>query len=281
MKTFADNLSFPECPRWHADALWVSDMWSHRVLRFDSEGGIDAVVELDGDDPGGLGWLPDGRMLVVGMESRKIWRVERDDVVVHADLTSFADFPLNDMVVDSQGVAYVTQFGYDIWGGTPAETVILRVDPHGTATVAAEGMAVPNGIAVNADESSLVVAEPGAGRLSTFSLTPSGLQDRVLHPVSPADGMPYVGPDGLCLDSGGGVWVADPMARRVIHLREGRTEREIAFPDCHPTACVLGGHDRRTLFVTAAEEVSKAHRTLGETGRIIAIAVETPGAGRP
>lgn len=216
MTPFADGLVFPESPRWHDGALWAVDMWGHTVLRFGADGAAEVVHRFDDDeDPGGIGWLPDGSLLVVGMEGRVVYRI-------------------------SDGVA-----------------------------------------TVHADGRTLYVAEPGAARLSAFRLGPDGPADRTEIPLEPAEGAPYVAPDGICLDADGGIWVADPMAHRVFRVADGRTTDVVETPGVHPTACVLGGPDRRTLYVTAAEEVSKAHRALGDTGRILAVDVAVGGVGTP
>lgn len=280
-RALATDLHLPECPRWHAGSLWLSDMWAHLVLRFDADGARNVVHRFpDDEDPGGLGWLPDGRMLVVGMEGRVVYRIDDGQPVVHADLRDLAPFQLNDMVVASDGTAYVTQFGWDMWGGGDyADTVLIRVAPDGTADVAADAMAVPNGVAVRGDQ--LVVAEPGAGRISRFSITDDGLIDRLTIPLDKAPGAAYVTPDGLCLDAAAGIWVADPLGHRVLHLTDDAVDREIAIAEGHPLACVLGGPDRTTLFVCVGGEVSKPKRPSQPSGRLVAFEVEVPGEGAP
>lgn len=282
MTLFADGLVFPECPRWHDDALWCVDMWAHTVLRFAPDGTAEVVHRFDDEDPGGIGWLPDGSLLVVGMEGRVVYRVADGTATVHADLREHSPAALNDMVVDADGTAYVTQFGYDLFGGGEfAMADLVRVGPDGAVDVVAGDMAVPNGAAIDEDGDRLFVAEPGAGRVAVFRLGPDGPTDRTENPLEPVPDAPYVAPDGICLDSAGGIWVADPMLHRVFRVEDGRTTDQIDTPGVHPTACVLGGPDRRTLYVTAAEEVSKAHRALGDTGRVLAFEVEVGGAGTP
>jgi sugar lactone lactonase YvrE len=278
---FAGDLHLPECPRWHDGSLWLSDMWAHLVLRFDLDGTrhVERTFPED-DDPGGLGWLPDGRLLVAGMESRVVWRFDGDERAVHADLRDLSPFQLNDMVVDEDGTAWVTQFGWDMWGGgSYADTVLVRVDADGDATVVADGMAVPNGIAVRGDQ--LVVAEPGAGRISRFTIDGATLTDRRTIDLPLADGAPHVTPDGLCLDAGGGTWIADPLGHRVVHLHGDAVDRVIPVPDASPLACVLGGPDRRTLFVCVGGQHHKPTRTPEPTGRVLTFAADVPGEGRP
>ncbi|MCU1487755.1 MAG: gluconolactonase [Actinomycetia bacterium] len=278
---FAGELHLPECPRWHDGALWLSDMWAHQVLRFDADGTrhVERTFPED-DDPGGLGWLPDGRLLVAGMESRIVWRFDGEHRDVHADLRDLSPFQLNDMVVDEDGTAWVTQFGWDMWGGgSYADTVLVRVSADGDATVVAEGMAVPNGIAVR--DTDLVVAEPGAGRISSFTIDGAGLRDRRTIALPVADGAAHVTPDGLCLDAEGGIWTADPLGHRVLHLGDGEVDTIIPVPDGSPLACVLGGPDRRTLFVCVGGQHHKPTRTPEPTGRVLTFEADVPGEGRP
>jgi sugar lactone lactonase YvrE len=216
------------------------------------------------------------------MEGRVVHRLEPDGPVVHADLRDLAAFQLNDMVVATDGTAYVSQFGYDMWGGGAyTDTVLIRVDPDGTAVAVADDLASPNGMAITPDGMTLVVAEPGAARLSHFRITLDGLADRVVVPLEKAPGAAYVTPDGICVDVEGAVWAADPMGGRVIRVLDGRIERELPIAGTHPLACVLGGDDRRTLFVCTGEQVSKPTRTPEATGRVVTFEVDAPGAGIP
>ena len=285
MRTVLDGLHLPECPRWHDDTLWLCDMWGHEVLRLTDAGEREVVHRFpDDDDPGGTGWLPDGTMLVVGMEQRVVHRLVDGRTELHADLRELAPFQLNDMVVAADGTAYVTQFGFDLWGGGEyRDSEVIRVRPDGSADVAATDMGVPNGIALSEDGRTLVVAEPGAARISTFAVgTDGGLADRRVTELEKAPGATYVAPDGLCLDEEGGVWFADPMGARVVHLdADGRPDRELPFPDEHPLACVLGGSDRKTLFVCVGGVVSKPQRPPEPGGRLVAVEVDVAGAGRP
>ena len=261
-RPFADGLHLPECPRWHDGALWLVDMWAHEVLRYELDGTRHVVHRFrDEEDPGGIGWLPDGTLL---------------------DLRDLAAFQLNDMVVAADGTAYVSQFGYDMWGGgASTTTVLIGVTPEGSASAVAEDLASPNGMAISPDGSVLMVAEPGAARISRFRITPDGLTDRALLPLEKAPGAAYVTPDGICLDSSGAVWAADPMGGRVIRVLHHGIEQELPIPGTHPLACVLGGRDRRTLFVCTGKQVSKPTRTPDATGTVVTFEVDVPGAGTP
>jgi sugar lactone lactonase YvrE len=280
---FATDLHFPECPRWHDGALWLSDMWGHTVYRFDPDGTRHVVHRFpDDEDPGGLGWLPDGRMLVAGMLGRVVYRLQDGAAVVHADLRAWAPHEVNDMIVGPDGSAYVTQFGHEMWG-THADmgpTVMIRVTGDGGVSVGADDLMIPNGVAVADDGKTLVVAESAAARLSRFSVRDGLLSDRRQVPLTPAADMPFVAPDGICLDAEGGVWAADPLARRVIHLSDDTIDQEIPVDD-FPLACVLGGEDRRTLFLCVNQVWSKPDRRPEPTGSVVTVRVDVPGAGWP
>src|SRR5215510_7279316 len=152
-----DGLAFPECPRWHGGQLWFSDMHGGRVARFESDGRVETVVEVAGG-PGGLGWLPDGRLLVVSMDERKVLRLEADGLVMHADLRPYAGGKANDMVVDPFGRAYVGNFGFEE-GEEERPTNVLLVEPNGNVHVVAEGLRFPNGMGITPDGGTLIVAE--------------------------------------------------------------------------------------------------------------------------
>jgi len=280
-----DGLHMPECLRWRDGALWLTDIWGHRVLQVDADGGARVVQEFPSDeDPAGLGWLPDGRLLVVGMLGRVVYAVGAGAVTVHADLRHLSPHPLNDMIVADDGTAYVSGFGWDVWGGgTYADSALIRVRPDGLADAVAGEMMAPNGMALTADGRVLIVAEPGGGRLSRFTVTgDGGLADRQLVPLPKAPGAEYVTPDGICLDAVGAVWAADPMGRRVIRvLPDGTLDRAIAITRGYPLACVLGGTDRMTLFIAIGAATTKKDRPAEPGGCLVALGVDVPGAGRP
>jgi sugar lactone lactonase YvrE len=279
-------LHMPECPRWNKGALWFVDIWGHQVLRLDGDGIAHVVHQFpDDEEPAGLGWLPDGRLLVVGTLGRVVYVLDGDDVGVHADLREFTPFPLNDMIATSDGTAYVSGFGWDVWGDDAAyaDSNLIRVRPDGRADVVVEAMMAPNGMAITDDGSTLFVAEPAGGRLSRFSVTASGeLRDRHLVPLEKAAGAEYVTPDGICVDADGAVWAADPLGRRVIRvLPDGTIERVVPVDVGYPLACVLGGSDRRTLFIAVGAATSKRDRPAQSQGRLLATTTDVPGAGRP
>lgn len=274
-----DALAFGEGPRWHDGKLFLSDMHSHRVLSIDATDGSTAVVAEHDSPLSGIGWLPDGRMLVVAMDGA-VLRLEPSGLVVHADVTALAPHGINDMIVHPEGWAWVGQFGYDRHAGaTPAPSALIRVDPDGTASVAAADMMVANGMAITPDGQTLIVAESAGRKLTTFAIGPSGdLSDRALFAELPH------APDGMCLDAEGAVWAACVTASRYARvLPGGEIVDTIEFePPRRTVACVLGGADRRTLYMLTADTLGEAElsREL-MSARVEQVQVDVPGAGLP
>lgn len=267
----AEGLSFPEGPRWHQNRLWFSDMNAGWVMTLDLSGKLEAVVHVPGS-PSGLGWLPDGRMLVVSMIDRRLLRLDPQGLTEAANLFDLASYHLNDMVVDNNGCAYIGNFGFDLSdleSFTHAE--IIMVEPDGNARVVAAEMAFPNGSVITPDGATLIVGESFGRRLTAFTLEEDGsLSNRRLW----ADMAPAT-PDGICLDEEGGIWVASPETAEVVRVVEGGEITDRVAVSTRPYACMLGGDDRRTLFVCT----SGAAPFRG--GRIEQIAVDVSGAGLP
>jgi sugar lactone lactonase YvrE len=292
VRTVVDGLWFTEGPRWHDGALWCSDIFGHRVLRLQADGSgamvTETVVEVPDDEPSGLGWLPDGRLLVVGMQRRLVYRLEADgSLAVHADLSSVARGVLNDMIVSADGRAYVGDMGLDPndrdAGVHPGQ--LLCIEPDGSFSTVADDLGAPNGPALTDDGATLILAESSAFQLSSFTVEADGtLSGRaVFAAVPPAPGGPgYATPDGICLDSTGAVWVADPSGARVVRLLQGgAVTHSVDFHGEVPVACVLGGPDRRTLYICVAADFRREALLRQPLGRIDAVAVEVAGAGRP
>jgi sugar lactone lactonase YvrE len=273
-----DGLCFPEGPRWHDGRLFFSDQHDHRVVAMDPSGNTETVVEV-ANQPSGIGWLPEGQMLVVSMLDRRILRLDDGALVEHADLSALAPAACNDMVVDARGRAYVGHFGFDMYGGeSPKDASLLLAELDGSVRVAAEPLQFPNGTVITPDGRTLIVGESMNGRLTAFTITDDGsLVDRRQFAQ-----LPGAVPDGICLDADGAIWSACPFTGRCLRVREGgevldevKTTYDSAF------ACMLGGDDRRTLYVcTAPGHVpEEARRARG--GRIEVVEVDVPGAGLP
>jgi sugar lactone lactonase YvrE len=277
LKLLLDGFTFLEGPRWRDGKLWVSDMYDQRVLTVDSAGRAETVCEVP-NNPSGLGWLPDGRLLVVSMNDRKLLRLEPEGLVEHADLSSLATYHCNDMVVDEQGRAYVGNFGSDLSvGGMPQPAVLMLVTPEGESRVVAQNMLFPNGSVITPDGNTLIVGESFGARLTAFDIQPDGglSNQRVWAQLSAAI------PDGCCLDAEGAIWVASPPTCEVLRVREGGEVTHRISTEQQAIACMLGGENRRTLFVLTAPSVEEEECQKLRAARIETLEVETPGAGLP
>ncbi len=271
------GLTFPEGPRWREGRLWFSDFYSHRVLAVDLHGRSETVAEVP-QQPSGLGWTPVGDLLMVSMLDRRLLRLRGGTLTQVADLSALATGPCNDMVVDSAGRAYVGNFGFDHHHGEAERTACLvRVDPDGSITRAAEDLRFPNGTVISPDGRTMIVAETRGHRLTAFTVAADGtLSGRRLF----AD-LGSVWPDGICLDREGAVWVTDARGPLVLRVADGGTVlQSISMGDRRAFACMLGGEDRRTLFLctcTASGPAVAVHKQ----GAIEFTRVEIPGAGLP
>ncbi|MSO79512.1 MAG: gluconolactonase [Acidimicrobiia bacterium] len=246
LTTLLDGRAFLEGPRWHDGALFVSDMHGHEVLRVEDAGTSSVVAALDGA-PSGLGWLPDGRMLIVSMAAKRVLRLDGAAIVEHADCTDFAPHEINDMVVDRHGHAFVSQFGYDHHAGEKLRRApVLRVDPDGSVRQATDALRMANGMVITADGHTLVVAESAGRRLLGFDLADDGAlsNQRVWADLPEGD---Y--PDGICIDAEDAVWISGPASDRFVRVREGGEVLDVVdVTGRHAIACAIGGADGHTLF---------------------------------
>ena len=284
MKTYSprllleEGIVFPEGPRWHEGRLWFSDMHAHRIRAVDTKGKAELMAELD-DRPSGLGWLPDGGLLVVRFRERDLVLQTKQGAKPYADLAPLASGFINDMVVDGKGRAYVGNFGYDRHKGEPPRTTCLvRVDPDGRVTRAAEDLFFPNGSVITADGRALIIGETQAHRLTAFDLAPDGtLSNRRVW----ASLDERVFPDGMCLDAEGAIWVSDARGPALLRVREGGTvDRTVSTGTRYAFACMLGGADRRTLFACTSTGSGPAMADKRD-GAIETVRVDVPGAGLP
>ena len=277
-KILVDGLAFPEGPRWHDGKFWFSDMHGKRVLRTGLDGRTETVVEVP-NNPSGLGWLPDGRLLVVSMNDRKLMRLDGAKLTAVADLSKVATFHCNDMVVDKVGRAYVGNFGYDLIAGeTPKPTSMARVDPDGSVHVAATDLMFPNGTVITPDDRTLIVGESFGNKLTAFDKAPDGsLSKRRVWANLEGGALP----DGIALDAEGAIWVASPTTGDCLRVHEGgRISRKIRGAGL-AYACALGGPERKTLFICTAETHNPAECLAKRTGRIETVEVDVAGAGWP
>ena len=278
LKTLTDGLTFPEGPRWHGGKLWFSDFYSHRVIAVDLDGRAETMLRVP-QQPSGLGWLPDGSLLVVSMLDRKLMRWHAGELTEYADLSGVTGGPCNDMVVDGQGRAYVGNFGYDRFAGEPERTTCLvRVDPDRSIHVATEELLFPNGTVITPDGKRLIIGETIGQCLTIFDIEADGsLANRGVFAA-----IPEMFPDGICLDAEGAVWFSNPRKGYVARIFEGgRIDRTIPVgTGRNAYACMLGGPDGRTLFI-CTNTGSGADMAKKTDGRIETIQVDVPGVGWP
>jgi sugar lactone lactonase YvrE len=295
LQVLLEGGDFFEGPRYESGRWWVSDFYRHRVLAVDRDGGAEVIMEVEGQ-PSGLGWLPDGSMLVVSMKDHRLLRRHSNgDVALHADLSAHCGGHLNDLVVDTSGRAYVGDFGFDLMGaGQPALTSLKRVDLDGTVTVVAEQLAFPNGMIITPDGLGLYVGETAASRYTAFAIREGGglEQRRVLFQLDPEPptgsfqemiGALGFAPDGCCLDAEGHIWSADAMGQRCVRLApDGAIVEEVRPPDgLGIFACMLGGAEGRTLLLCSAPDFGE-HSRAGQGGAVLfTTVVEVPHAGLP
>jgi sugar lactone lactonase YvrE len=273
-----DGLWFPEGPRWHDGALYFSDMHGRAAWRLAPDGRAGKIGEFD-DEVSGLGWLPDGTMLVVSMSQRHLLRLKDGRAEVAVDLSAHVPNRINDMVIDAAGRAYVGNFGFNLFAGEePRPTGLACVDPGGQVRMVAGELNFPNGMVITPDGKTLIVGETLGERMTAFTIQPDGaLTNRRVFAS-----MAGLIPDGCCLDAEGAVWVAWPGSNKVVRLRDGGEIADtIELPGRHAYACMLGGADRRDLYICTAlghmPEVVKA--VAG--GKIEVVRVDVPGAGWP
>ena len=271
-----DGGAFFEGPRWRSGRLWFSDMHGREVMTVDEAGECETVTVVP-NRPSGLGWLPGGELLVVSMTDRRLLRQENGTLVEHADLSGFAGHECNDMVVDAEGRAYVGHFGFDHFshaGFRPAS--LIAVEPDGEARVVAEDLMFPNGAVIANSGSTLIVAESYGRRLTAFDIRRDGSLDR--RRIWAEIGM---APDGICMDAEGCIWVASPTERAAVRIREGGAIADRLDLGRKAIACMLGGSDRRTLFVLTSETTQPSRALELRSARIETVRVDVPGDGLP
>ena len=276
MKHLIGGIDFGEGPRWHNGRLWYSDFHQKTVYSVNLNGERNVEFTLD-DQPSGLGWMPDGSMLVVSMINRQVLRVSSDGVSVHADLSELATWHCNDMVVSSSGHAYVGNFGFDLDGRAEfCKTVMVHVTPEGDVSVGADGLSFPNGSIITPDEKTLIVGETFGGCYTSFSIHEDGsLSDPSLWAE-----VPGMFPDGCTMDAEETIWFADASTPRVVRVAKGgKILDEVETPQV-PFACMLGGEDRKTLFILTADS-SGPNQAGSGSGNIWTHNVDVAKAGLP
>jgi len=284
-KILLEDLTFPEGPRWHEGRLWFSDFYAHEVIAVDMAGQRETIVKVPGQ-PSGLGWTPEGRLLVVSMTDRRLLRLDPDGLVEVADLSALANYHCNDMVVDGSGRSYIGSFQmldelqHPGPGNMPGFSHIILVQPDGSARIVADRMTFPNGPVISPDGRTYIVAETFANRLTAFDIEEDGsLSNRRVW----ADiGAPT---DGITMDEEGCLWVAVPYyiyggPGGFVRVREGGEIVDRIDMDGYASyACTLGGPQMKTLFLCQSTLIGR-ERFQGD-GRIMVVEVDVPGTGTP
>jgi len=293
-RTIVDGMTLTENARWHEERLWFCDHYRNRIYSV-NEDGSDLRIEVEHDhEPSGLGWLPDGRLLFVSMQDRRIMRREQDGKLIeHADLSDLTPYWLNDMVVDAQGRAWVGGHGFALMEHDTLKPVpIFRVDVDGTATAVSKPLFFPNGSTI-IDGRTLVVAESFAQRLAAFDIMEDGSLSEVrdwsavgqlVESRKPAEAMAQmqIGPDGISdVDEEGAVWAADFINPRAVRLMPGSGIVEQIGAEMNCYAVCLGGADGRTLFMCLTPpDFDPTTRANDPRSKIVTVRVNVPVAGR-
>jgi sugar lactone lactonase YvrE len=283
LRTLTTGIVFGESPRWGHDArLWFADWGAREVVAVDLEGKSEVMVRLRFPSFQAIciDWLPDGCLLIVSGRDGLLLRRDPDgSLVTHADLSDVSDSLWNEIVVDGRGNAYINNSGFDFPGGeefAPGTIALLR--PDGSARRVADGIAFPNGMAVTPDNSTLICAESYGNKLTAFDIAADGSLSNQRVWADLDGGVP----DGICMDAEGAVWYGDVPNKRCVRVREGGEVLQTIDLELGCFACMLGGADRRTLFMVAREwrgPASMADET--RTGQVLTAQVSVPGAGWP
>lgn len=284
--TLMEGLTFAEGPRWYNGKFYFSDFYSHKVFSVDAHGNSEIILEVP-NQPSGLGWMPDGTMLIVSMKDRKLLSFKNNILSEAADLSDLAGFHCNDMVVDDKGNAYIGNFGFNTYSGEemkPANLILVR--PGEDPCVAAGDLSFPNGAVITPDGKTIIVGETYAACLTSFDIN----QDATLSnrrvwadfSLNAEDG-DVPAPDGICLDAEGAIWVASPTTAEVIRVKEGGEILDRIPVKTNAYACMLGGKDRKTLFICTsnASGVDPESALKEKSGKIEIVQVEVPGVGKP
>jgi sugar lactone lactonase YvrE len=280
--TLLTGLAFGESPRWHDGRVWVADWGAQEIVAVALKGKSEVILKVGFPSfPMCFDWTPDGQLLLVSSRDGLLLRMESGGpLVTHADLSGLSKkgLPWNEIVIDGRGNAYLNNQGFDFPGGEFAPGIIALLTPDGTPRQVADDIAFPNGMAVTPDNRTLIVAESYGNKLTAFDIDASGdLSHRRVWAETGTDH-----PDGICLDADGALWYADVGNKHCVRVREGGKVLQTIELDRGCFACMLGGADRKTLFMVATEWKGEEHMTDGSrTGQILTIRAPAPHAGWP
>jgi sugar lactone lactonase YvrE len=276
-KQVMGDLAFPESPRWYDGRLLVSDWGAGEVIAAGLDGRTTVIAKVD-SFPMCIDHLPDGRLLIVASSERRIVRRDPDGALVtHADLKDFGEHPWNDVVVDGRGNAYVNNIGFDFPDGEVGPGTIVLVAPDGSVRPVADGVLFPNGMVVTPDNATLIVAESYGNKLTAFEIATDGSLANARTWAEVEDH-----PDGICLDADGAIWYGDVGTRRAVRVQQGGKVLQTIELDHGCFACMLGGPERRTLFLVVNEwgDPSAAGEA-SAMGQVLAVPAPAPGVGWP
>ena len=294
MKTYdatiiREGLAYGEGPRWHEGRLWYSDFYRHGVFSMEGDGSDERLeVEVPGQ-PSGLGWTPDGDLLCVSGVDQRILRVHDGVATTFCDISEYCEFWANEMVVSSTGHCYVGSFGFDLdqtlldigveglLASPPPTTNLVVVSPQGEVIQSIPDIAFPNGSLISPDGTTLFVNETLAYRISAFTINDDGtLRDRRVWAQ-----LEFVATDGSCLDADGEIWVANAIAPQCLRVKEGGEVTGVVNTTQNAFACMLGGEDRRTLYVMTAPNSSRFEIADVRLAKVESVRVDVGGAGLP
>ncbi len=265
-----EGLIFPEGPRWHNNKFYFSDMNDGKVICSDLEGKTQTIINMPGPCSG-IGWRPDGLLLIVSMLDRCLMSWDGENLETVSELHNMASYHCNDMVVDTQGRAYIGNFGFDLnTGEKPKPAELIMVEPDGNAQIVADNLMFPNGTVITPDEKTLIVAQTYGACLTSFDIKEGGTLG---SPQTWAD-IPGLYPDGICLDEKGGIWVACPATAKVYRVEKGGNITHVIPVKTNAYACMLGGPDKQDLFIATSGNTYRS-------GKIEVVRVDFPGAGLP
>jgi sugar lactone lactonase YvrE len=284
-----EGLGFGEGPRWHDGRLWYSDFYRHGIYSMAADGSDEVREHEVLTQPSGLGWLPDGDLLCVSMIDQKVLRFHGDEVTTFADISEHCVFWANDMVVSPAGYSYVGNFGFDLdarltklgverfIAEPPPSTNLVVLDPDGAVVQVVPDMDFPNGTVITPDGATLIIGETFGSKLTAFDVRTDGTlaNRRVWAPLEMAAS------DGMCLDAVGQIWFANALTRTCVRVAEGGEVTGTVACTQRAFACMLGGGDRRTLFVMTAASNDRFEAGERTEGRIEAVRVDVAGAGTP
>ncbi len=277
VQTLLTGRAFVESPRWHEGRLWFSDWLTRDIIAVDLRGRSEAMFRVP-SFPFSIDWLPDGSLLATS--GTQVLRGQPDgSLTSRAELSNLSKKGLNEIVVDGRGNVYVNAVGFDLLAGENfAPGIIALLTPDGTARQVADGIAFPNGMAVTPDNSTLIVAESYGKKLTAFDIKQDGSLSKRREWANLGSGVP----DGICIDSDNAVWYGDVPNKRCVRVREGGEVLQVIDLDRGCFACILGGADRKTLFMMAAEWRGLSKMSDGpRTGQVLTVEAPAPGTGWP